>query len=309
MKIFSLFITVFLSISISFAQDETTTVTDTNTYHFTLANGNEIIGKILSEDPREIKILTTENKEIIVPAYEIKSRRVIKTEDFNYNGDYIGDDKFATRYFITTNGLPIIKGEHYVQWNIFGPDFQFGIADNFGIGVMTSWVGVPIILTAKYSVKLGEKAQFAVGALGGSGTWVLPDWGGILPFGTFSFGSRKSNIAFSGGYGGIWQNGNFAGRALASIAGMVKIGPKVSLVFDSFILLPGTSKTPTGYDYDPNTGNSTPTYKLKTLALIIPGIRWHQAEGKAFQFGFTGIYANDNIWPVPIPMVQWYRSF
>lgn len=25
------------------------------------------------------------------------------------------------------------------------------------------------------------------------------------------------------------------------------------------------------------------------LGLFIPGVRWHQSEGKAFQFGFTGI--------------------
>ncbi len=138
--------------------------------------------------------------------------------------------------------MPIKKGEHYVQWNLFGPDFQFGLGKNLGVGIMTSWVGIPIIGTIKKSWQLGEKTQFAVGALIGTGSWALPDWGGALPFGTLSFGDRSKNIAISAGYGAIWQNGDLDGGALASIAGMIKVSPKISLVFDSFILLPGQNE-------------------------------------------------------------------
>jgi len=227
----------------------------------------------------------------------------LKATDFSPNGVFIGEDKFATRYFLTTNGLPLKKGEYYVQWNLFGPDFQFSIGENFGIGVMTTWVGVPMIGTVKKSWQLGEKTQIAAGALLGTGTWILPSFGGVLPFGTLSYGTRKANMAISSGYGAIWQDGNAEGRALLSIAGMIKVSTKISLVFDSFILLPSKGKNLN----NPNSVNYRPS--RNAFALIIPGVRWHTDEDRAFQFGFTGIVADGSIVPLPIPTLQWYRSF
>ena len=305
--------------NISFSQKETITVQDTNTYLFVKTDGGELIGKILSQDAREVLILTSDNRKIYIPQHTIKKMVIVNTSDFNSKGTFIGEDKFATRYFLTTNGLPMKKGEHYVQWNLFGPDFQFGVGKNFGVGIMTSWLGVPIIGTIKKSWELGEKTQFAIGGLIGTASWARPDFGGALPFATLSFGDRTKNLAISGGYGAIWQNGAVDGRALTSIAGMIKVSPKISLVFDSFILLPGKTETITNsYQqqvYNQTTGSYeyqtiTNTYQSKKpgFAMLIPGVRWHQAEGKAIQFGFTGVYAEGEFLPIPIPMVQWYIS-
>ena len=294
-----LFLLSFLCLSsIGFSQKDTIAVQDTNTYRFIKTAGGELIGKILSQDAREILILTNDNRKIYLPQHAIKEIVIVNTSEFNNNGDFIGEDKFATRYFITTNALPMKKGEHYVQWNLFGPDFQFGIGENFGVGVMTSWLGVPIIGTMKKSWELREKIQFAVGGLMGTGSWALTNWGGILPFGTLSFGNRSKNIAFSGGYGAIWQNGMLNGRALASVAGMIKVSRKTSLVFDSFILFPSQTE-PVMNIYQPEN---------RGFALLIPGVRWHQKEGKAFQFGFTGVITDGDILPIAIPMIQWYRT-
>ena len=285
----SLLLLSFLCFSyLSFSQNDSISVQDTNQYRFVKTDGGEIFGKILSQDAREILVLTKDNRKIYIPQHTIKEIVLISSSNFNQKGDFVGEDKFSTRYFITTNGLPIKKGENYVQWNLFGPDFQFGIGKNLGVGLMTSWFGIPIIGTIKKSWELGDKTQVAIGGLFGTGSWASPDFGGMLPFGTISFGDRTKNIAISAGYGAIWQDGGTTGRALTSIAGMIKVSQKVSLVFDSFIFLPG--KTESG------------------LALLIPGVRIHQSEGKAIQFGFIGMYANNELIPVPIPSIQWYRS-
>ncbi len=300
-------------------EDSTNVVSDTNTYRIIKTDGQDIIGKILSEDAREILVRTADNREFYIPQHVIDKIELLDRKDFNQSGTYIGEDKFATRYFITTNGLPIKKGEHYVQWNLFGPDFQFGLGKNFGVGIMTSWIGMPIIGTMKKSWELGEKTQFAIGGLVGTGTWIAPDWGGALPFATLSYGSRKSNIAVSGGYGAVWFGDGAQGRAITSVAGMVKVGPKVSLVFDSFILLPGQTETIsyTYYDnvYDPNSGQwttqpVTSSYERRrpAFALLIPGIRVHTSQRTALQFGFSGVFADGDILPIPIPMFQFYHS-
>ena len=101
-----------------------------------------------------------------------------------------------------------------------------------------------------------------------------------------------------------------------SVAGMVKVSPKLSLVFDSFIVFNGKTVEE---QYEVGVWNpQTQTYELETitstirkpgLGLFIPGIRWHQEEGKAIQFGFTGIFTDGEFQPIPVPMVQWYRSF
>jgi hypothetical protein len=285
----SLLILSFLSFSyISFSQNDIPIVQDTNQYRFIKTDGGEILGKIISQDAREILVLMKDNRKIYIPQHTIKEIVLISSSNFNHKGDFVGEDKFSTRYFITTNGLPIKKGENYIQWNLLGPDFQFGIGKNLGVGIMTSWIGMPIIASIKKSWELGDKTQFAIGGLIGTGSWASPDFGGMLPFGTISFGDRTKNIAISAGYGAISINGRTSGRTLTSIAGMIKVSQKVSLVFDSFIILKSNTES--------------------SFALLIPGVRVHQSEGKAIQFGFSGMYYDNELLNVPIPMVQWYRS-
>jgi len=287
--------------SILFSQNDTIYTQDATTYRIIKTDGGELIGKIISQDAREILLLTKDNRQIYLPQHMIKKMVTLKDSDFNHKGDFVGEDMFATRYFITTNGLPIKKGEHYIQWNLFGPDFQFGVGENLGVGIMTTWVGMPIIGTIKKSWQLREKIHFALGGLIGTGSWATPDFGGTLPFCAISFGDRKANIAISGGYGAVWENGNVGGRAITSVAGMAKVSSKISLIFDSFILLPTQGKTITNNGYSYSTGKSG-------VGIIIPGIRWHQDEGKAFQLGFVGILTNSELIPIGIPMLQWYRT-
>lgn len=312
-------LTVITSSLLAQTPSDSSTVSDTNLYRLVTTDGGEIIGQIISQDEREIYFKTTDGRKIYIPQYTVKSIEKINTKNFNNKGEFIGEDKFSTRYFLTTNGLPIHKGEHYIQWNLFGPDLQFGIGENLGVGVMTSWIGLPVVATIKKSWIIGEQSQFALGALAGTGSWALPEWGGALPFATLSLGDRSRNIAFSGGYGAILNDGDLEGRFVASVGGMLKISTKLSLVFDSFFLLPGEpemrTETYLTQVYNPNTmqyenQTITETYQDQKLgfAVLVPGVRWHQSEGKAFQFGFSGIIYDGEVLSVPIPMVQWYRS-
>ena len=321
MKTFILVLLAVICMQNGYAQQDSLKVSDSTIYRIQKNDGVEFIGYIISRDNREILVLTEARGAIYIPKHVIKEIAIVDPKEYNASGEYIGEDMFATRYFITTNGLPMRKGEHYVQWNWFGPDFQFGVGKNFGVGVMTSWLAVPIIATAKYSFRLGNKSQFAIGTMAGSTSWAAfadseLNFGGVLPFGTLSFGNRRSNIAFSGGYGAVWMNKDVEGRALTSVAGMIKLNRKISLVFDSFILLPGGYRTVTDQetiydDFGQPIGEATITSERKNygFALLIPGIRWHRDHNSAFQFGFTGILQEAyGFLEFPIPMVQWYRS-
>lgn len=317
--------------SIAFAQEpEQMNVSEVKKHMIVKQNGAKFIGEILTEDAREILLLTDNLGEIIIPKHEIKEIRELQS---NLAKDYLTDDLFATRYFITTNGLPIKKGENYIQWNIYGPDFQFGIADNFGVGIMTSWAAIPIIANAKYSIDLGKNKSMALGMLAGTGSWAMPDFGLLLPFVSLTYGDRRNNLTLSTGYGQLFYQEdvyNYStsisekinrreGRYLVSIAGLAKITEKFSLVFDTFIAPWGPYLTHTEWIYEGSTYNEftgistdkwTPIYETKrspSLALIIPGIRWQLDADRAFQFGFTGMYYDNEFVEFAIPMVQWYR--
>ena len=253
------------------------------TYQITTSDGNEFFGTIISQDAKEVLIETKEIGQVSIPKYQITEIKEVEPGKENGTGQ-----RFSTRYFITTNGLPIKKGENYIIWNLYGPDIQFGVTDHLGVGVMTSWIGIPIIGNVKYSFNLGKNTNMAIGTLIGTGSWANPNFGIAVPFAAITFGNSKNNINFSGGYGAVWTESENNGRALLSVAGMTSLGKKVSLVFDSFII-PGTSNT-------------------NSLSIIIPGFRLETHKGKFFQFGFATVFEkNSDV--IPFPMIQFFQHF
>ena len=299
-------------------------------------NGGAFVGVIVSQDARELLLQSEEVGLVYIPKHEIKEIIIIERGEDAYAGGL-----FATRYFLTTNGFNINRGDNYVQWNIFGPDFQFGVRDNFTVGIMTSWVGIPIIATTKYSRQITDGIYGGVGFLGGTGSWAFPRYGLALPFGFVSLGNRVNNVNFTGGYGALfteqtesvpriinvpteWSTNQYEydnteknrteGRPLFSIAGMFKINTKFSFVFDSFFMLSGKDRVEKEVREQHNPGSQKVTYYLEDrvieanpLVVLAPGLRFQANESSSFQFGFTGVHFDGEFVPVPIPMIQWFK--
>ena len=296
-------------------------------------NGAAFTGTIISQDAREILVQTEDVGLVYIPKHEVDE--IILVED---KAQEVTGGLFSTRYFLTTNGFNIKKGENYVQWNLFGPDFQFGVRDNFTMGIMTSWVGMPIIFTTKYSFELYEKLFAGVGFLGGTGSWAFPKYGLVLPYAFLTVGDRVNNINFSGGYGGVFsetkttytiknvptdyssnsyeriEGVEYQGRPLFSVAGMFRINDKFSFVFDSFFMTAGKDRQEQQIDENWNQESGKVTYSIvyrtietQPLVVLSPGLRFQANERSSFQFGFTGIHTDGEFVPVPIPMVQWFR--
>ncbi|WP_258104816.1 hypothetical protein [Marinoscillum sp. MHG1-6] len=280
--------------SSAIAQTDSTQLDGNNKIFIIITNsGGEFVGRILKQDPKEILISTQDRGEVIIPKYEVKEIREAKPGDLSTSGKFIPEQLFSTRYFINTNGLPIKKGDSYMIFNLWGPDFQFGVGENLGIGVMTSWVGIPIIGSLKYSIELGENLNMGLGTLLGTGSWAAPEFGLALPFGALTLGTSKNNINFTAGYGVVWSNGKSEGKTLLSVAGLKRISRNASFVVDSFIV--------------PNPGGGD--FNVSTIALITPGLRLQFKDNSAFQFGFAAIYAENELIPAPIPFVQWFKKF
>lgn len=251
-------------------------------------DGSRYVGKVLSQDAREVTLLTDNLGEIIIPKHEIKEIRPIEEGELTEDGRVKETGAFATRYYLSTNARAITKGDNYIVWNLYGPDIQFGVNDKFGVGLVTTWFGSPIIGTAKYSLVNKDKFGIAVGTLLGTGSWASPQYGIAVPFGSLTFGSQEKNVSLSLGYGGAWGDGESGGAALLSLAAMNRVNERVSLVFDSFIVGPENNSS---------------------AAIFIPALRLHSSPKKAFQIGFAGIAADGELLPIPFPFLQWFRKF
>ncbi len=273
------------------AQDTELPKSDTsNIYLVEKHDGVQFTGALISQDMREV-IIKTKTGVVAIPRHEVKTIRKLKEQEIDLTGEYMPSEVFSTRYFITTNGMPIEKGESYVLINLYGPEVHLGLADNFGVGIMTSWLAIPIIGSLKYSIPINEKTSVGIGTLIGTGSWGLSDVGGILPYGMLSYGDRRKNINFSAGFGTVWTGGgNNEGRFLCSVAGMTKVRKNISLVFDSFIS-PGVNE------------------KQESFAIIIPGLRFQTRQLAAIQFGFAGLFFENEILALPVPFFQWFRKF
>ena len=252
-------------------------------------DGTVYIGKVISEDDREILIDTKEIGKLFIPKHEIKAIRELMEEDFKLGSKITGYEKFPTRHFITANAIPLREGEAYMLFRGIGPDFQMGVTEKLGVGVLTTWWGSPVIGSIKYSTKISKNLYWSLGALAGTGSWSLPDLYLALPFSTITSGNEQRNISLTAGYGFIGIENENEGRFLLSVAGMTKITKKLTFVLDSY-LAPG--------------GNIA---DFSNFYIVIPGLRWDLGGNSAIQLGFGGVLVED--YTFALPFFNWLYRF
>mgnify|MGYP006892406020 FL=1 len=219
-------LTILLTLVLSFATlssyaQITTTPTDSNKKEYYLikkADGAEFIGEVLSDDGREVLLLTNNIGKIYITKSDITSMeridasKLVSTKEGVYQ-DYRVEGPYTTRYFFTTNALPIKKKENYMMIGLQGPEVHFAVNDNLSLGVMATWIASPIAIAAKYSfnAKPESKTHFALGTIIASSGYLLNAQGfGGIHWATVTQGTRKSNVSFSAGYAyanlGDWRN-------------------------------------------------------------------------------------------------------
>ncbi|TNE70842.1 hypothetical protein EP331_11055 [bacterium] len=257
------------------------------TYVITKSDKSTFIGKIISDDTREVIIFTEDLGQIAIPKYMIES---IKEYTIAMETKKKQEERevFATRYFITTNALPIEKGDSYYQFSLVGPDIQFGVKKNFGVGFITSWLGNPFIGTMKYTGNINENVSYAIGGLFGASIWDgMNQFRFALPYTALTFGDESSNLNFALGFGTAKMGSEVENQWMFSVGALKKITRNGTLVFDSMIF---------------------PT-KNKTVWLLVPGFRIQTNPNSAFQFGFPGIITTKESDGFGFPMISWFRKF
>lgn len=264
-----LFFLLFIAVPATLtAQDQPTdTAKADQLFVVTKLDGTEYIGKILSDDGREVLIETETLGKIYIPKSDIRS--IVKVKDGEkeiVHGEFQPTGPFTTRYCFTTNALSIKKGENYALVNLYGPEVHFALSDRFSLGFMSTWIASPMILAAKYSVPTkNPNLNFSFGTLMGTSGYLNQFKGfGGLHFANVTLGDRNQNITFSAGYAYAKTGGDvlvYAGEEgvyydtsnygpgyynysvdmpmvkgpIFSVAGIAKVGAKASFIFDSMI--------------------------------------------------------------------------
>ena len=323
--------------------------TDTNTYVIKKSNGAEYIGKIISDDGREVLIATKELGNIYIPKADITSIKVVDIEKEMVNNEYRSKGVFTTRYQFSTNAFPIEKDENYAMINLYGPEVHFALNKRISIGLMASWIASPLVLAVKYTIPTSnEKINFGFGTLLGTTGYLNQAKGfGGLHWGMVTLGDRSKNVTLSlgysyfkpglSGYDTFYQPGTYSDQSYYSnvikevnsplvlapvfgVASIAPVGKKASFILDAMFIL---GKTSGEQEQDINRYDDTqgqPIYyvvsELRSVTypqinfVFMPGMRFQKSETKAFQISLAGIIGYaDDLYSFPVPMCSWFYKF
>lgn len=243
------------------------------------------VGILLMANDIEVLLDSTAIGSVLIPRSLVRSISPAVREQ-EQRASAAQAQPFSSRYFITTNGFPIGDDGAYILFTTFGPDFQFAPTENLSVGILTTYIGSPILGSIKATTRITDNVNAAAGALIGWNGWIPEFIFFALPYGSVTFGSRASNVTLSTGYGYVSYDGDGGGRALFSVAGQTHAWSKVSLMFDSIILSAGSSTS--------------------MLVFGMPGMRVATGHNSAFQVAFPFVYADGELRMIPIPTVGYF---
>lgn len=290
--------------------------TDTNTYVIKKSNGAEYIGKIISDDGREVLIATKELGNIYIPKADITSIKVVDIEKEMVNNEYRSKGVFTTRYQFSTNAFPIEKDENYAMINLYGPEVHFALNKRISIGLMASWIASPLVLAVKYTIPTSnEKINFGFGSLLGTTGYLNQAKGfGGLHWGMVTLGDRSKNVTLSlgysyfkpglSGYDTFYQPGTYSDQSYYSnvieevnsplvlapvfgVASIAPVGKKASFILDAMFILGKTSgeqeQDITPYPYNDPQGQPIYYVVSELRSVTYPQINFVFMPGMRFQ--------------------------
>lgn len=177
-------------------------------------------GKFLLEVPRVDPVQVSE-----VPVKEIPKDSALANEH-------------DTRYFFAPSARNLKKGDLYYNTVYFLlHDIQYGITDNFSMGIGTSVIGLPVYLTPKLSIPLSEKSTLAVGDMPMFGTYGT-EFFGNLAYGVYTYGGSDGNITIGAGH--LYTNENEITSETSSLvtnfSAMARISPYIFYLTENYVM-------------------------------------------------------------------------
>jgi len=151
--------------------------------------------------------------------------------------EYAGNEH-NTRYFFAPSAFNLKKGELYYNTVYFLlHDIQYGISDNFSMGIGTTVIGLPMYFTPKISIPVGNKSAIAVGDLLLVGTYGT-DALGNLAYANYSYGSNDGNISIGAGH--LYTNENdftdHTSSLVLNFSSMARMSPYIFFLTENYLM-------------------------------------------------------------------------
>jgi hypothetical protein len=233
MKAIFFWIIIFLGLN-GYAQSDSISV------RVVMKDGNEFIGKLLSENEDQLELLTETYGVMVL--IQSKVKLVEELSDIKkIKGEYWISNLQEARYFYGPNGYNLRKGDTYYQnvW-IFFNQVSHGFTDQFsvGAGLMPLFLfggsPFPIWLTPKFSIPVvKDKVNIGTGALMGTVIGEPETSFGIV-YGILTLGSRENNVSAGLGYG--YAGGDFARTPAITLSGMKRVSKKTYLITENYLI-------------------------------------------------------------------------
>jgi hypothetical protein len=161
-----------------------------------------------------------------------------------------------TRYFFAPSAFNLKQGElYYNTVYFFLHDLQYGVSNHVSMGIGTTVIGLPMYLTPKVSIPLGQKSAIAIGDLFLVGTWGTNGLGNLL-YSVFSYGGNNGNISLGAGH--LYTNDNDltskTSSAVFNLSAMGRTTPYIFFLTENYVMTVN-SKQFASYYSDDGMGN------------------------------------------------------
>lgn len=167
-------------------------------------------------------------------------------------------DQHRSRYFFAPSSYNLDPGElYYNTLYFFLHDFQYGVSEQFSIGMGTSIIGFPYYLTPKLTFPLDDKSAIAVGDLMMIGTWGSNFFGNLL-YTTYSRGGAYNNFTIGGGH--LYVNDSeLTGSSNAFVfnfSSLFQVSDHIYFLTENYVSQVKTKQNAYYYNYNPITYES-----------------------------------------------------
>ncbi len=196
---------------------------------------------------------------------------------FAQDADSTGN--FTGNYFFSGSAKTLEQSHSMIVWNLWGPEYTYGITSNFQVGGLASWIASPIAFKADLSTSISETFNISVAGFYGVDWATSPSEPGGGLNAKFTFGDNRKNISAT--VYGFNLTGEGFGQVY-SISTYLKRSEKSALIVESFL-----------FEVSDEIGGA-----------IIPGIQHRTKRDRFLHAGFIVFFYNETILPLPIPFLQ-----
>ena len=196
-----------------------------------------------------------------------------------------------SRYFFAPSSYNLKKGDIYYNSLYFlVHDVQYGVSDQFSMGMGTTIFGFPFYLTPKLTIPVSERSSFAIGDMFMVGTWGAKFTGNLL-YTTFTTGGSYNNITLGGGY--LYVGGKDISDPLNAL--LINVSTLLRLSDNLFFISENYGSkiniTQTAFRYDQYSGESFYQEFKRNIFFIygLTGLRFinRNKDIKSWQFGLS----------------------